>query len=62
MGRVGPEILGRLCDEHDAALVLYARQWCKAAEDVVQQAFLDLAGERTAPDRVGKKWGRIKGQ
>jgi RNA polymerase sigma-70 factor (ECF subfamily) len=52
MGRVGPEILGRLFDEHASALVLYARQWCEAAEDVVQEAFLALAGQRTAPERV----------
>ncbi len=52
MGRVGPEILGRLFDEHAAALVLYARQWCESAEDVVQEAFLSLARQRTAPDRV----------
>jgi RNA polymerase sigma-70 factor (ECF subfamily) len=52
MGRVGPEILSRLFDEHASALVLYARQWCEAADDVVQEAFLSLARQRTAPDRV----------
>jgi len=35
-----PTFLGRLIDRHAAALVLYARQWCAAPEDVVQDAFL----------------------
>ena len=39
---MGPELLGRLVEEHAAALVLYARQWCPAPEDVVQEAFLKL--------------------
>jgi RNA polymerase sigma-70 factor (ECF subfamily) len=52
MGRVGPEILGRLFDEHAAALALYARQWCAAPEDVVQEAFIALARQSTAPERV----------
>ena len=49
MGRVGPEILGRLFDEHAAALVLYARQWCESAEDVVQEAFLSQRGSEPRP-------------
>ena len=31
MRRIGPEILGRLFDEHAAALALYARPWCERA-------------------------------
>jgi RNA polymerase sigma-70 factor (ECF subfamily) len=46
---MGPEQLGRLMDDHAAALVLYARQWCAAAEDVVQEAFVKLAGQRPPP-------------
>ena len=46
---MGPEHLGRLVDEHAAALVLYARQWCQAPEDVVQEAFLKLVVQKTAP-------------
>src|SRR4029077_957422 len=46
---MGPEVLGRLIDEHAAALVLYARQWCAAPEDVVQEAFLKLAAQRRPP-------------
>ena len=52
MGRLGPEILGRLFDEHAAALVLYARPWCEAPEDVVQDAFVALARQDPAPGRV----------
>jgi RNA polymerase sigma-70 factor (ECF subfamily) len=39
-------------DEHAAALVLYARQWCAAAEDVVQEAFVKLAGQRPPPTQA----------
>jgi RNA polymerase sigma-70 factor (ECF subfamily) len=47
---MGPELLGRLVDQHAAALVLYARQWCAAPEDVVQEAFLKLVTRRPPPD------------
>jgi RNA polymerase sigma-70 factor (ECF subfamily) len=43
------DALGRLIDQHAAALELYARQWCDAPEDVVQEAFLKLAGQRVVP-------------
>jgi RNA polymerase sigma-70 factor (ECF subfamily) len=49
---MGPERLAQLMDAHAAALVLYARQWCAAAEDVVQEAFVKLAGQRQTPDPV----------
>jgi RNA polymerase sigma-70 factor (ECF subfamily) len=49
---MGPEFLGRLLDEHAAALTLYARQWCAAAEDVVQEAFIKLAAQRPMPEHV----------
>src|ERR1700679_552448 len=39
----------RLIDAHAAPLVLYARQWCEAAEDVVQEAFLKLVRQRRQP-------------
>src|SRR5436309_13840871 len=39
---MGPAELARLIQEHAAALVLYARQWCAAPEDIVQEAFLKL--------------------
>ncbi len=42
--------LGQLIDQHAAVLALYARQWCHAPDDVVQEAFLELAGQRRVPD------------
>jgi RNA polymerase sigma factor (sigma-70 family) len=45
----GPELLGRLLSEHGAALTLFARQWCTAPEDVVQEAFVRLAGQSESP-------------
>ena len=51
MGRIGPEILGRLFDEHASALWLFARPWCDAAEDVVQDAFIAMARQDPPPDR-----------
>jgi RNA polymerase sigma-70 factor (ECF subfamily) len=53
MGRIGPDVIGRLFDEHAAALVLFARPWCDAPEDVVQDAFIALARQDPAPDRPG---------
>ncbi len=47
---MGPELLGRLLDERAAALALYARQWCAAPDDVVQEAFVRLAAQRPVPD------------
>jgi RNA polymerase sigma-70 factor (ECF subfamily) len=52
MGRIAPEYLAQLFDAHAAALVLYARQWCHAAEDVVQDAFLTLARQSLLPGRI----------
>jgi RNA polymerase sigma-70 factor (ECF subfamily) len=51
MVMMDPETLGRLVDEHAAALVLYARQWCAAPEDVVQEALLKLVTQRSPPTR-----------
>ena len=33
-----------------ATLNLYARQWCPTPDDVVQQAFIDLAARRSLPE------------
>jgi RNA polymerase sigma factor (sigma-70 family) len=49
---MGPEQLSRLVDDYAAALVLYARQWCAAAEDVVQEAFVRLAAQRSPPNNI----------
>jgi RNA polymerase sigma factor (sigma-70 family) len=45
-----PEFLGRLFDRYAAALELFARQWCDCADDVVQEALIELAGQPRMPD------------
>jgi RNA polymerase sigma factor (sigma-70 family) len=45
-----PRQLGELVDRHGPALVLFARQWSAAPEDVVQDAFLKLVALRNPPD------------
>src|ERR1700733_1444149 len=51
--------LGRLIDRHAAALELYARQWCDTPEDVVQEAFLKLAGQGGLPDNPAARLFRV---
>jgi RNA polymerase sigma-70 factor (ECF subfamily) len=46
---MSPEQLGRLVQEHTPALILYARQWCAAPEDVVQEAYLKLVVQKPPP-------------
>jgi RNA polymerase sigma-70 factor (ECF subfamily) len=48
---MGLELFGRLIDQHAAALVLYARQWCAVPEDVVQEAFLRLFSQQSPPQK-----------
>jgi RNA polymerase sigma-70 factor (ECF subfamily) len=48
-GSVTPEFLGCLLDEHGGALALYAAQWTAAADDCVQEALIELAGQRELP-------------
>jgi RNA polymerase sigma-70 factor (ECF subfamily) len=47
-----PAVLGQLIDEHGPALVLYARQWTIAPEDVVQESFLKLFQQRATPAKT----------
>jgi RNA polymerase sigma factor (sigma-70 family) len=49
---MSPEQFARVVDQHATALTLYARQWCAAPEDVVQEAFLKLAAQRRPPENV----------
>ena len=49
MAGVSLEALRRLLDEHTAALVLYARQWCDTPEDIVQDVLLRLMQAPAAP-------------
>jgi RNA polymerase sigma factor (sigma-70 family) len=52
MAGVEPELLGQLMDAHAAALQLYARQWCSAPEDVVQEAFIKLMAQTSPPAKL----------
>ncbi len=52
MHLVDQELLSRLLDDHSAALVLYAQQWCAEPEDVVQEAFIRLMRQRPAPENI----------
>jgi RNA polymerase sigma factor (sigma-70 family) len=45
--------VARLVDRYGPPLILYARQWCTAPEDVVQEAFLKLVALRKPPDHAG---------
>ena len=53
MNPPGPELLGRLLDQHVAALTFLARQWCSTPDDVVQEAFLQLAQQADCPRDAG---------
>ena len=46
---IGPELLGRLLDEHGGPLVLFAAQWTDAPDDCVQEAFIELVRQKPAP-------------
>ena len=41
--------LRRVYEEHGAALVLYARQWCVHPDDALQDALIDLVHETVEP-------------
>jgi RNA polymerase sigma-70 factor (ECF subfamily) len=57
MGSIEPSQLSRCFDAFGPALVLYARQWLTgaSAEDVVQEVFVRLMSQRTAPLNL-KAW------
>ena len=42
--------IAELIDRHAAALGLYARQWCAAAEDAVQDGVCKLVALKVPPD------------
>jgi RNA polymerase sigma-70 factor (ECF subfamily) len=52
MTAIDPDTLGRLYRRHAPALRLYARQWPGAADDAVQEAFLQLARQAAPPREV----------
>lgn len=47
-----PDTFARLLDRYGPPLILYARQWCDAPEDVVQEAFLKLVALSEPPRNV----------
>jgi RNA polymerase sigma-70 factor (ECF subfamily) len=50
MPTVDATLIAEMFDRHAAALSLYASQWTTAAEDCVQEALVELARQRAAPD------------
>ncbi len=51
MGWIDTDAVTELVAAHGAALVLYARQWCRCPDDAVQEAYLDLVKLSSPPDR-----------
>jgi RNA polymerase sigma factor (sigma-70 family) len=47
---MNPTEIARLIDAYTAPLVLYARQWCDAPEDIVQEAFIKLVRQIRVPE------------
>jgi RNA polymerase sigma-70 factor (ECF subfamily) len=41
----------KLIDSHGPALKLYARQWCNAPEDALQEALIELLRQNPVPDQ-----------
>ncbi len=52
MNAADQNLLRQLLDQHGAALVLYAQQWCVWPEDVVQEVFIRLMRQRPLPENV----------
>lgn len=48
--RIDGQRIGELVDAHGAALALYARQWCRAPEDALQEALIELLRQSPVPD------------
>lgn len=51
MERIDSEWLRQVIDAHGAAMTLYARQWCNAPEDALQQALVDLVRQQRVPEQ-----------
>lgn len=50
MTRIDAQRIAELVDAHGAALGLYARQWCRAPEDALQEALTELLRQNPPPD------------
>ncbi|HUG70213.1 MAG TPA: sigma-70 family RNA polymerase sigma factor [Pirellulaceae bacterium] len=48
--RIDTEALQTLIESHGAGLALYARQWCNAPEDALQEALIELLRQNPVPD------------
>lgn len=52
MSAVDSQLLSRILDEHGPALELFARQRCRSAADVVQEALVQLARQTSVPENL----------
>ena len=52
MARIDKRQLSELVAAHGAALVLYARQWCDAPDDALQESLIELVRQDPAPVHV----------
>ena len=60
-GPICPKRLRWLLEHHATALELYARQFCRCTEDVVQEAVIELAAQRELPqDDVAWLYGVVR--
>ncbi|MHB8972060.1 MAG: RNA polymerase sigma factor [Pirellulaceae bacterium] len=50
MNQLDTHQLRQLLGAHGAALVLFARQWCQAPDDALQEALIDLLRQAPVPD------------
>ena len=60
-GPICPKRLRWLLEHHAAARRLYARQFCRCTEDVMQEAVIELAAQRELPqDDVAWLYGVVR--
>jgi len=52
MGGDDGDYVRRVLNTHGTALKLYARQWCRAPDDAVQEALLKLIRQRRRPAEI----------
>ena len=50
VARIDSDAMQELIDSHGAALKLYARQWCNAPDDALQEALIELLRQSPVPD------------
>lgn len=52
MTHIDAQMLTDVINAHSAALVMYARQWCRAPDDAVQEALIELVRQDSLPDDI----------